>query len=91
MAAERREIESPVNLRCYDQGKSCEGSKFLSLAHVKFTEMKDAHVGLDMPCVSAQLRFTMSGVFLHILKSVLKCILVPARMLSTLRGCPPRG
>lgn len=78
-----------MNLRCYNQGKSCEGGKFLSLVLVKFTEMKDACVGSDMLCMSAQLRSTMNGDFLHNLKSVLKCILVPARMLSMLRGSPP--
>lgn len=43
-----------------------------------------AHVGSDMLCMSTLLRFTMSGVFLYTLKSVLKCILVPARMLRML-------
>lgn len=73
-----------MNQRCYHQGKSCEGGKFLSLIHGKFTEMRDALVESDMLFMSAQLRFTMSRVFLYNLKSVLKCILVPTRMLSML-------
>lgn len=84
MAAERRQIKSSVDLGCSHQGKRCERAKFLSLFHGKFTEMKDAHVGSDMLCMSTLLRFTMNGVFLYTLKSVLKCILVPARMLRIL-------
>lgn len=84
MAAERRQIKSSVDLRCSHQWKRCEWAKFLSLFHGKFTEMKDARVGSDMLCMSTLLRFTMSGVFLYTLKNVLKCILVPARMLRML-------
>lgn len=71
-------------MRCYHQGKSCEVGKFLSLVHGKYTEGKNTHVGSDMLCMSAQLRYTMSEVFFYTLKSVLKCILVPARMLGML-------